>query len=428
MNRKKLKTLAAIACAFTCAFGFAACTNGSDVTANKPDDTQKPNYQPIDPDDETFEYALSTDGRGYIVTGMGTVTETNISIPSTYKGLPVIGIAKEVFSGRDDLTGVALGKNLEFIGEYTFINCTGLKSIRIPAAVKEIGDGVFTNCSSLRAVIFTEDSQLSTIGPSAFQNCTSLSSITIPDSVTNIGASAFQNCKSLEAIVIGDSVEIIGHSAFRGCISLENVTVGSGVLVVEARAFQSCKALKELVLPASITYMGAEIFFDCDSLKSLTIPFVGESAEPVEEGETSQTKTDFMHIFGVNGKDCPVTDVTVLGGGKINDHAFDYTNIQKVKLGSGVTELGYSVFYICYSLRTLIMSNSVTYIGSGTFYATELRTVYYEGTQEEYRKISIGTNNQNLTGATKYYYSEEKPKVSGIYWHYVDGKPVIWRV
>lgn len=426
MIRKRLKTVAAIACAFTCTLGFAACTKGGDDTTNQPDDTQKPNYQPGETDYGTFEYTLSTDGRGYIVMGMGTVTETNISIPSTYKGLPVIGIADEAFSGRDDLTGIALGNNLEFIGENAFINCSSLTSIRIPAAVKEMGDGAFTNCSGLRTVIFTEVSKLSAIGLNTFQNCTSLATITVPDSVTSIGARAFQNCSSLKTIVIGEGVKIIGNSVFRDCVSLENVTVGSGVLVVETRAFQNCKALKELVLPASITYMGENMLFGCDALRSLTIPFVGEGTRPDEEGETSQPKTDFMHLFGVNGSECPVTDVTILGGGRIDDHAFDYTNIERVKLGSGVTELGYSVFYICYSLNTLIMSNSVTSVGAGSFYATELRTVYFEGTLEQYRRISIGTNNQNLQGATKYYYSEEQPETSGSYWHYVDGEPVVW--
>ena len=41
--------------------------------------------------------------------------------------------------------------------------------------------------------------------------------------------------------------------------------------------------------------------------------------------------------------------------------------------------------------------------------------------------ISIGDYNGNLTGATRYYYSETVPTTSGNYWHYGDdGVPTPW--
>ena len=65
-----------------------------------------------------------------------------------------------------------------------------------------------------------------------------------------------------------------------------------------------------------------------------------------------------------------------------------------------------------------------------------LKTVLYKGTAEQWKEISIGSNNGYLTSADRYYYSETEPALSsdgtayaGNYWHYdTDGKtPVIWK-
>jgi hypothetical protein len=60
---------------------------------------------------------------------------------------------------------------------------------------------------------------------------------------------------------------------------------------------------------------------------------------------------------------------------------------------------------------------------------SNLTSVYYMGTAEDWDKISIDSGNSCLTSATKYYYSETEPTANGNYWHYAtDGiTPVIWK-
>lgn len=94
-------------------------------------------------------------------------------------------------------------------------------------------------------------------------------------------------------------------------------------------------------------------------------------------------------------------------------------------------------FYGCRGLTSIIIANSVTSIGDYVFAdCSELKTVYYKGTAEEWDKILIYSNNTYLTSATRYYYSETEPALNsdgtaykGNYWHYdTDGKtPVIWK-
>ncbi len=80
---------------------------------------------------EGLLYTLSEDETYYIVSGIGTCTDTDICIPSEYNGLPV----KE-------------------IGDDAFKDCSSLTSITIPGTVTSIDKGAFVGCSSLTSVIF----------------------------------------------------------------------------------------------------------------------------------------------------------------------------------------------------------------------------------------------------------------------------------
>ena len=117
-------------------------------------------------------YTLSDDGTYYCVSSIGTCSDTEIVIPSTYKSLPV--------------------KAIDVIA---FGSCTNLTSITIPSSITSIGDQAFAYCSSLTSI--TIPNSVTTIGNSAFRGCTSLTNITIPNSVTTIGSFAFDGCTSL---------------------------------------------------------------------------------------------------------------------------------------------------------------------------------------------------------------------------------------
>ena len=101
---------------------------------------------PVQPSGQ-FEFTLARDGTYYILSGIGTVTDEDIVIPSTYNGLPVMEIGNSAFS------------------EYQFI-----RSVVIPEGVTGIWGG-FNGCTKLEAV--TLPTTLELIGPNAFENCSS---------------------------------------------------------------------------------------------------------------------------------------------------------------------------------------------------------------------------------------------------------------
>ena len=194
-----------------------------------------------------LSYGLNLANTEYILSGIGTATDTDIVIPAVYNGLPVTAI-----------------------GNYAFRNEVDITSVTIPDSITRIGDEAFNACTKLTSVTFSN--RLTTIGTESFSGCTSLKSVTIPDSVTTICSSAFRRCTSLENVTIGDNVTTIGSSAFSGCKKLKIVTLGNGIITIDKYAFVNNLSLTHIDIPDSVTSIGDEAFNACANLESVTIP------------------------------------------------------------------------------------------------------------------------------------------------------------
>ena len=344
---------------------------------------------------------------------------TDLVIPDT-----VTEIKNYAFDGCKSLTSVSIGNGVSSIERDAFLYCSNLISIVIPDSVTNIGDYAFSDCISLTSV--TIGNGVTSIGYNAFRNCRSLTSINIPDSVTSIGGSAFIGCSSLTSVTIPDSVTSIGNYAFRNCRSLTSVTI-----------------------PDNVTSIGIGAFEGCSSLESIVLPFVGGNAEAEVVGST----TSFGYVFGtdsyaggvattqywgnvINGGYnvyyIPETlkEVTIKNGIIIQWSFQNCSNSMNVILDNGVTQIGPSAFVDCKGLNSIVIGNNVSSIESSAFNnCTGLKSVYYKGTAEEWNNITIYNNNSEnapLINATRYYYSETQPTEEGNYWHYVDGKIVVW--
>jgi hypothetical protein len=207
--------------------------------------------------------------------------------------------------------------------------------------VTSISDDAFYRCTRLTSIVIPDS--VTSIGDSAFYYCTSLTSVVIPENVTSIGNDAFCWCKSLTSIDIPDSVTSIGDGAFSVCKSLTSVVIPDSVTSIGNGAFLNCDSLTSIVIPDSVTSISNEAFSDCDSLTSIIIP----------------------------------DSVTIIG---------DYA------------------FYWCNSLTYIVIPSGVTRIGNDAFYNCELLTdVYYVGSEAEWNQITIGSDNDKLTGANIHY-------------------------
>ena len=239
-----------------------------------------------------LEFALNDDGESYSVTDIGTCTDTEIIIPSTYNGKPVTAI-----------------------GDYAFICWTdyNFTSITIPDSVTSIGDAAFHGCSSLTSI--TIPNSVTSIGEEAFGWCPSLTSVTIPDSVTSIGKMVVAGCNSLNSItvasknpiyysagnciiereskiliqgcqnsIIPQDIIAIGDYAFADCWNLASITIPDSVTSIGNFAFDYCGSLTSITIPNSVTSIGEGAFNSCWSLTSITFEGTVEQWNAIEKG------------------------------------------------------------------------------------------------------------------------------------------------
>ena len=364
-----------------------------------------------------------------IETGVTTIGKSAFSYCSSLKSVTipdiVTTIGQQAFDCCRSLTSVTIPDSVTIIEDGAFRCCESLTNVTIGNSVTTIGKYAFSECSSLTSV--TIPSSVTTIGYMAFDECSSLTNVTIPNGVTTIGMFAFSYCRSLTSVEIPDSVTTIGKSAFSVCISLTSINVASGnlnYLSEDGVLFDKNKSKliqcpignqrTEYTVPNSVTTIGEYAFSCCRSLTSVTIP---NSETIIEDGAFDQcyslisvTIPDSVTTIGYRAFDyCrSLTSVTIPNSVKtIGGWAFsDCTSLTSITIPNSVTTIGYWSFSHCSGLTSVTIPNSVTTIVEGAFFdCSSLKDVYYSGSEEQWKKISIGDHNDELLNAKIHYNS-----------------------
>ena len=151
---------------------------------------------------------------------------------------------------------------------------------------------------------------------------------------------------SIPSTIEGKTVTIIGDYAFLRCSSLSEITIPVGVTSIYIGAFGGCSSLRKITIPTNVKFIGESAFSGCSSLTTITIP---------------------------------------AGVASIEDYVFSW----------------------CGSLSEITIPTSVMSIGAHAFdECSSLTDVYYSGSQQQWRQISIGSGNTALTSATIHYNSK----------------------
>ena len=83
---------------------------------------------------------------------------------------------------------------------------------------------------------------------------------------------------------------------------------------------------------------------------------------------------------------------------------YSCSRLENVVFGEGVTSIGDCAFGESLELTEVIIPKSVTEIGNCSFYSCgNLTDVYYNGSESEWAKIQIGSDNNHLTDANIHY-------------------------
>ena len=196
----------------------------------------------------------------------------DIVIPKTvtYKGITydVTSIGDYAFMQSSGLTSVSIPNSVTSIGRAAFRECKKLTSVNIPSGVTTISYAAFSFCEALTSV--TIPNTVTTIEDYAFTT-TGLTSIVIPNSVTTIGGSAFYGCQSLTSLVLPNGLTTISKSSFFACQSLTSLTIPNTVTTIEPYAFACCTALPSLTIPNSVEEIGDNAFGACASATTVTL-------------------------------------------------------------------------------------------------------------------------------------------------------------
>ena len=396
--------------------------NGACTACNEPEPEPEPEPS------EGLEFSLNSDNVSYSVSGIGTCTDTDIVIPSSYNDLPVTSIGVGAFSWCTSLTSITIPDSVTSIGEYAFFACSSLTSITIPDSVTSIGASTFYGCSSLTGITIPDS--VTSIGDSAFGYCSSLTSITIPDSVTSIGSDEFSNCSS-PTIYCEATSQPSGWDSnwnFSNCpvvwdynnndvaddgyiytvvdgvrygiedgvatvmeqpTSITEANIKSSIVYksntysvtsIGEYAFEDCLSLTSITIPDSVTSIGDSAFSGCTSLTSITIPnsvtSIGEYAfgdcESLTEITVDSNNTVYKDIDGnLYTKD-----------GKTLIHYAKGKVSTSFTLSDSVTSIGKYAFHYCSSLTSITIPDSVTSIGDWAFGGCSSLTIYCEVTSE----------------------------------------------
>lgn len=342
-----------------------------------------------------------------------------ITLPTTFKGYPIVSMGSDVFKGNTNITSlvvpegytqisdnafegcskltrVQLPSSLRYLSDKAFLNCTKLKSVNIPRNIQYVGSRVFKGCTALETITIPRGVEF--WGQNVFGGCTGLKTVTVEEGVTDIPS--FNDCTGLTTINFPSSVEYIESYTFRNCPSLTGITLPDGLKTIGYEAFAGCEGLKEINIPASVTTIYDGAFAYCHGLTAVHITdleawchikyerydyvstgnplLLAEhlylNGEPVEHLVIPESVTDIQDFLFV---DCKTLKTVTLHNGvtRIGVAAFSgCENLKKINIPSSVTEIGDSAFGGTSSLTKISLPNSITKLGTSVFYESGLKS------------------------------------------------------
>jgi len=200
---------------------------------------------------------------------------------------------------------------------------------------------------------------VSSIGDWVFY-ASSITNVLIPDSVINIGDGAFFDCESLANVTIGSNVTNIGDWTFAFCSSLMSVC---------------CRGDAPSLGGGNVFYGNLATIYYLSGATGWGPMFDGHPAilwnPPVPYTYTTSSDGITLTITGYTGSGGAVTipdSINFLPVTSLGNYAFFLcTSLTSITIPNSVTSIGDNTFGTCTSLASVTIPNSVTSIGFSSF-------------------------------------------------------------
>ena len=410
--KKLLTTLLCFVMAISCVFGVAACAPADDkgntgaVTpggdqpggneqpgGDQPGGTEQPGGdqpggeetpEPAPEPSEGLKFELITEDDaesmkeilGYYYTpcygliGMGTSTDTDIVIPAEYNGLPVCVVRLDALS--ESVTSLYFPDSVDLIFCTSAPNFRALTDLRLPhnpdlmimkLSPTETTPSPFANSAFYQDPDNWEDGALYMDDWLLATNEELPTDYTVKAGTYGIAGMAFLDAYYTPGPPVVENISRsnnISRSDSTGS-HVERVTLPDSVKALQA-AFMNCQTLKEVVLPDDILTIGSAAFGYCLGLTEISIP-------------ESVTWINYYALWGCG-------------------------NLTAITIPDSVTIIDDFAFDGCEKLKSIVIPDSVTEVGESAFeYCSSLTTVYYTGSEAEWKQIEIGSWNDELLNA-----------------------------
>lgn len=275
-------------------------------------------------------------------------TDTTVEIPSEINGLKVREIAENGLCGNKSVEKYILPEGITTLGQYALSQNTNLKEITFPSTLKSVEYGAISYDNALEVVNFPEG--LETIEGCVLYTCYGLTDVYIPSTVTSIEENMF--CSSsfgLEEFHVDENND--SYCSVNGVIFTKDMT--------RLVRYPLHKVGAEYEIPGTVTEIAPSAFDTVTTLEKLEI--------------SDNVKT-------------------------IGERAFSMAALKELRLPHELTVLPQYCIGSMRKLEKLYIPKSLTTIGNVacTFFDV-MPTIYYEGTEDDWNSIEIGSMNADFS-------------------------------
>lgn len=375
-----------------------------------------------------------------------------------------------LFPGHSSLKNIILGDSVNVIGyncfsQTAYNNDSVLESVQFGSGIREIETGAFFGNENQKKIIISdlaswcsadfghaEDMNKYQTGTSPLEYGAELildgkrvTELTIPSSVERIGSSVFENYRYLEKVVIPATVKRIGCNAFAYTPKLTSVI------------FEGHAPDPELFNYSIFTYASGILYSNMgeklviqhpigDATYTNRIRSLYSSGYMVVDPPEDDPNDDWDDIFtctyedketyfcnrvewpepnpnlvahGGCGKDMIWSldkkgVLTITGSGEMDSYEYVYKwddyddDIKKIVIEEGVQNIEYGAFSSFDIAKGVLIPESVVEIEKEAFgnYMERLKYVCYAGSEEQWKKINIGEDNDSLLNAKLFFNGE----------------------
>lgn len=352
-------------------------------------------------------------GSAIMISGLNDTTLTELVIPETIEGLPVVMIQPQSFRGAA-ITLAVIPEGVTYIGNSAFQDCRSLASVTFPSTLSHIDVNAFSGCSALTSV--TLPASLASVSGNPFPTCNSLSTIILDTANTafhvvdgmlitaNGKLICYPNGLDATTVEVPEDVVCIGNGAFTNHATLETIILPDSVTAIEMQAFLCCPNLKSVVIPSSVTTIASSAAVICPNMvwtvdpgsaaetyaKNNSIPYVTSTPPATDASYLYYTVTDgAITLSGVTiPEDAGITEVVIpaeIDGIPVTALASDF-NLWNAKatetliLPGSIKTIPNICNWFQNSLTTVIIGEGTEIIEAGAFQGAGMTTVVLPST------------------------------------------------